>query len=58
MCYGQQTQTEKENYNACGKSNKELNTLIEKKFEKFVKKQEQEKDKEGVTTFPRHATYR
>ena len=55
---GNQVQTkENKKFNSYGKSNKELNALIEKKS-KIWKKQEKEENREGFTTLPRNTVLR
>ena len=51
MCHGQQAQTEKEKYRNYGESNKVLNALIEKKFQKFVKNKKRRKTKKELQQF-------
>ena len=44
MCFGQQAQTEKNrNFKTYGKTKKELNALIEKIIQKFVKNKKRRK---------------
>ena len=41
-----------------GKSNKELNALIEKKISEICEEQEKEKNKEGASTLSRNTDFR
>ena len=52
MCDGQQAQAEKRKpYKSYGKSNKKLNALIEKKFQKFVKNKQWRKTEKELQHF-------
>ena len=56
-CYGQQAQAKEKNFKNYGKSNKELNALIEKKFQKFIKKQEKEENRKRAPALSRNANF-
>ena len=46
-----QKQREKKNFKDYGKSNKELNALVENKFQKFVKNMKRRKQRKNYNTF-------
>ena len=51
-------QKKKKRFRNYGKSNKELNALIEKKFHKFVKNKEQDENRKGAPALSRNADFR
>ena len=55
-------QKKKKHFKNYGKSNKELNALIEKKFQRknseVCQEQEKEENREGIATFSRNAAFR
>ena len=57
VMYIKQAQEKKKHCKAYGKSNRELNALIEKRSKKF-QRQIKEENRKGVATLPRYTVFR
>ena len=51
-------QRKKRNFKTYGENNKEINTLIEKKLQKFVKKKKRKENREGTSTLSTNEDFR